>query len=156
MKYLISLLTIASLFSCDQSRVFEDNVAIDGEFWHQDSLITLLFNIPENNLAYDVFVNVSNESNYPSYNLYFKYSLLDSVGTVLENELVNIDLFEPKTGKPLGSGLGDIFDHRQLLLDDYKFPNSGKYTISFQQYMRVDSLTNIRSMGVRIEKSVSQ
>jgi gliding motility-associated lipoprotein GldH len=69
---------------------------------------------------------------------------------------VNIDLFEPKTGKPLGSGLGDIFDHRQLLLDDYKFPNSGKYTISFQQYMRVDSLTNIRSMGVRIEKSVSQ
>jgi gliding motility-associated lipoprotein GldH len=136
--------------------VFEDNVAIDGEFWHQDSLITLLFNIPENNLAYDVFVNVSNESNYPSYNLYFKYSLLDSVGTVLENELVNIDLFEPKTGKPLGSGLGDIFDHRQLLLDDYKFPNSGKYTISFQQYMRVDSLTNIRSMGVRIEKSVSQ
>ena len=155
MKYLVILFVVIGIAACDKTRVFEKNKDIDGKSWHVDSLISFDFRIDDASSSYDVYTNICNESAYNFYNLYYKYVLKDSLSQELKSELVNADLFEPKTGKPLGNGLGDIFDHRQLILDDFVFGASGTYSISFQQYMRVDSLPNIRSIGVRVERSAN-
>jgi gliding motility-associated lipoprotein GldH len=74
----------------------------------------------------------------------------------MEKSLINVKLFSDKIGRPLGSSaIGDIYELRTPLLSKYQFPNKGKYRVSFQQYMRVDSLYNLREMGLRIEKSTN-
>jgi gliding motility-associated lipoprotein GldH len=67
-----------------------------------------------------------------------------------------MDLFDATSGKPLGDGLGDIFDHRILALSDYRFETAGTYRFKIEQYMRQDTLPMILSMGLRVEFSQSQ
>ena len=65
---------------------------------------------------------------------------------------MNYNLFDPKTGEPFGNGLGDVFDHQFLLLENYKFERPGPYNFKLQQYMRMDSLPEVLSAGIRVEK----
>ena len=62
-------------------------------------------------------------------------------------------LFDSKTGKPLGDGLGDIFDHKFKIksLSNYRFPKAGEYTFSVEQNMRQDPLLGVMSVGVSVE-----
>ena len=151
MRYLIPLIIVIVLSSCDSSRVYEDFNDLEESFWHLDSVQTFSFEIPDDSKLYNVSGTFRNASSYPFYNLYFQYTISDSLGNVLTEELKEVDLFDPKTGEPLGSGLGDLFDHSFVLEENYQFPNTGSYSISFEQYMRRDTLPFILSVGARVE-----
>lgn len=153
MKQLI-LLVIAVLFfiSCDPERVSEEHKDVD-TYWRADSIATFSFEVPNKQQDYNVFFYVRNGVNYPHSNLYFKYFLKDNLGAVMESELVNFQLFHAKSGYPLGNGVGDLFEHEYELLTKYRFPYVGPFEISFQQYMRYDSLPEIYSVGYRLEKT---
>lgn len=151
MKYLFILVVFISFTSCDSSRVYEDYNDMEEAFWHLDSIQTFDFKIDDTTRSYNLLGTFRNGSSYPFYNLYFQYTLQDSTGNILKKELKEVDLFEPKTGQPLGSGLGDLFDHSFVLEENYKFESSGTYSLSFEQYMRRDTLPFILSIGARVE-----
>ncbi|MCB0506050.1 MAG: gliding motility lipoprotein GldH [Cyclobacteriaceae bacterium] len=156
MKKLIFLLVPTFLFmSCDPSRISEKHADID-TYWRADSLQSFVFDIPNENEEYNLLFYVRNGVDFPHSNLYFKYFLKDSLGATLESELVNFQLFHAKTGYPLGNGVGDLFEHEHELLTKYRFPYAGKYKVSFQQYMRYDSLPEIYSVGYRLEKTIEE
>ncbi|MEO9474299.1 MAG: gliding motility lipoprotein GldH [Cyclobacteriaceae bacterium] len=156
MKYILIFVLGVCLISCDQQRLFEENHNVDAEFWYVDSLMVFNFEIDENATPYNIYSNFTHTSDYTYYNLYYRYSLRDSTDKEVNADLVNIHFFDPKTGAPLGSGLGDVFDHQQLILENYKFENPGAYSISFQQYMRTDSLPNIAAVGARVELATAE
>lgn len=156
MRYTLLLVLILALCSCDDQRLFEENKSLDTEFWYVDSLMTFGFGVSDISTSYNLYANFSHSSEYNFHNLYYKYLLTDSTEKELVSELVNIHFYDPKSGKPLGSGLGDVFDHRHLIVEDYKFEKPGYYKLSFQQYMRTDSLPDIVSVGARIERAVDQ
>lgn len=154
----ISLLFVIVAFcfsSCDSSRLYEDNKDIN-TFWLSDSIASFNFDIADNAIDYNIFFSVRNGVEFPHSNLYFKYFLKDSLGTPIESDLINFQLFNAKSGYPLGNGIGDMFEHQYELLTKYQFDNTGKYELSFQQYMRYDSLPEIYSVGFRVEKTVIQ
>lgn len=136
--------------SCDSDRVFEENTDL-GEYWAKEAVISFAFSIEDSLADYNLYTNIRNASSYPFHNLYYQYSLSDSSGRELSSELKNLTLFDPKTGEPYGSGLGDLFDHRQLILENFNFPTVGTYTLTFEQYMRMDTLPMILSVGARVE-----
>jgi len=152
MRYIGLLICGFVLFSCDTNRVLDDNRDFDEAFWHKDSVVSLEFEIEEVGSAYNIYANIRNAQNYPFYNLYYKYTLSGSEGGELEQALENINLFDPKTGEPYGDGLGDLFDHRQLILENYRFPEAGRFSIKLEQFMRRDSLPLILSVGARVEQ----
>jgi len=154
-KIAFSIIIGLFLISCDSNRIYEQNTDIN-KYWLTDSTVQFNFDINNPQQDYNLYFNVRNGLNFPHTNLYFKFALKDSIGSTLENELVNINLFNPKSGYPLGNGVGDIFEHQYELLTKYRFPNKGKYQLSFQQYMRYDSLPEIYSVGCIIEKTVNQ
>lgn len=139
--------------SCDQTRVYEKNLDFETRHWHQDTIPAFSFHIENPQETYNIFANVRNTLDYPFQNLYLYYQLSDSLGNEVLSELQNIMLFDPKTGKPLNGGIGDIYDHQVTLLEDYSFPKNGGYILELQQYMRRDSLPEIVSIGVRVEKA---
>lgn len=155
MRVLIVLTIFCSFASCDESRVFEENSDIENKIWIADSILNFDIDIQESKETYNLYINIRNSVSYPYENIYLTYYLKDTLGNQLESELVNFNLFDPKTGRPLGDGLGDIFDHQFLVLDNYKFQKPGRYVLQLQQYMRMDSLPEILSAGIRVDKKAA-
>ena len=53
----------------------------------------------------------------------------------------------------LGSGMDDIFDHRVLLYKDpVRFIKPGNYTIQINHDMRIEPLSHVFNVGLRLEK----
>lgn len=151
MRYFLYCVILIVLASCDESRIFEKNEDLENKVWISDSSISFQFEVPDIRERYNLYFNVRNTSAYPYENIYIKYQLSDTLNNVLKNELVNYNLFDPKTGEPFGSGLGDVFDHQLLLLKDFKFERPGPFVFEMRQYMRMDSLPELLSAGMKVE-----
>lgn len=142
--------------ACDETRYYEKNIDFKQRYWLADDRPTFEFEINEPERTYNLYLTVRNESSYPNSNLYFTYYLADSTGNEIQKKLVSEFLFDKKTGHPFGtSGLGDVYDHRFMLLKAYSFPSPGKYTLRYEQFMRTDTLRGIYSVGLRIENAES-
>jgi len=149
--FLIILLIFAS---CDEQRVYEKNTDFDSRHWLVNEKPTFEFEIADSLETYNLYCNVRNSLDYPFARIFITYYLQDSTGAVMEKNMVSQLLFDEKTGAPFGdSGLGDLYDHRMLLKKAHKFPSTGKYSVSFEQYMRKDTLDGILAVGLRVEKN---
>ena len=150
--FLLGLLCML-VAGCDESRVYEKNIDFKSNDWYEDSVASFSFDIQDPSINYNLYVDVRNAISYPFANLYVKYNLKDSTGKNLSSKLLRLPLFDSKTGKPHGEGLGDIFDHRFPLIKAHNFPSQGKYKLEIVQYMRQDPLPFIMAIGTRIEKN---
>jgi gliding motility-associated lipoprotein GldH len=140
---------------CEDNRIYEQYTDFEEGYWLVSNKPEFEFVIDDSNTRYNLYSNVRNAVSYPWSRLFMTYYLQDSIGNVVHKSLTNDYLFEAKSGKPLGtSGLGDIYDHRLLLLKNYQFQKPGKYKIRFEQFMRTDTLQGILAVGLRVEKSV--
>ncbi len=156
MKKILFLLGIlATCWACDKTRVYEQYHDIPNHQWYIDSVQTFSFTIEDTSVPYNIYYNVRNSVAYPYYNLFVTYYLLDPKKKQLQSNLQELLLMDSQTGKPLGDGLGDLFDHQVISISSYRFPVKGTYTFQIKQYMRKDPLPEIMSVGIRVEKVVS-
>lgn len=148
---------ILSLASCDPDRVFEKNQDIENTSWKKEDTVSFEFEIPDSTLSYNLYYTVRYNNTYPKYNLFTRYFLYDSSHHLLKTPKLPEDmyLFDIKTGRPYGKGLGDVFDQKISFLKDYRFPYQGKYQLKVVQYMR-DPISGILSFGLRVEKSAAE
>ena len=153
MRFLLWGLVIAfSLNSCMSDEVFEDVADFENHYWLADSVKHFEFEIMYPEAEYQILLNLRNGIEYPHSNIYVQYAIMDSTERILDEELRNFQLFHPKSGHPFGNGSGNIKEHKFDLIIGYKFPNAGKYQISFEQFMRYDSLPQIYSVGVTVKQ----
>ena len=145
---------IVLFLSCDDGRVYEKNIDFNSRNWLVSEKPEFEFEILDTLEAYNLYCNVRNSLDYPYARLFVTYYLQDSSGVLVEKKLVRRLLFDDKTGEPQGeSGLGDLYDHQIPMRMNYRFPHSGKYKISFEQFMRTDTLSGILAVGLRLEKA---
>lgn len=142
------LLVIAS---CDLGRVYEVNKDLPNGKWALDSIQVFKVSIKDRSNKHNILLNIRNGYSYKYSNLYVKYYILDTSNTVLTSNKAELFLMDIKTGKPLGNGVGDIYEHQFKLLEQYDFPYLGDFKIKIKQYMRDPILTEIYSVGVRVE-----
>ena len=150
---LLFLFLCVGISACDSTRLFEENTDFEDRIWVSAEHPTFVVKVPDHNQSYTIKANFRNSLEYPKANIYYRFLLMDSLGSAVEEKLISNFLFDEKTGKPFGSsGLGDIFDHQFPVLENYKFNYSGEYKIQLEQFMRMDTLEGILSAGVRVEK----
>ena len=149
--YWLILLILSLLTSCDSKKIYDDFIDFDEGFWHQDSVISFSFNIEDVSKQYHLKAQFRNAQSYPYHNMYYRYTLKDAEDSILSEEQKQIFLFNPKTGEPYGGGLGDMFDNSQIVLENYTFKNPGIHSVNLKQFMRLDTLPFILSVGWRIE-----
>jgi|APTNR8051073442_1049403.scaffolds.fasta_scaffold00018_65 gliding motility-associated lipoprotein GldH len=143
--------------ACDDSRVYEQNYDFSERYWLMAEKPSFDFTIQDTTLHYNLFCNIRNSVAYPYSRIFIRYSLQDSSKNELKNEMITSFLFDEKTGKPFGSsGLGDIYDQQPELLRDFKFNTPGTYSITFEQFMRTDTLQGVLAVGVRVETSAEK
>ncbi|MCP9770623.1 gliding motility lipoprotein GldH [Lacihabitans sp. LS3-19] len=149
----IAILVVFSLLmSCKGSSDLKEIRDFKNSEWFIGKKQSFSFEIKDANKAYNFNYLVRNTIGYPYYNLYLNQVLTDSSGKVLVNSMDEVILFNQKTGKPYGDGLGDIFDNRIAApkLQNYKFPKPGKYKWTLSHNMRPDPLTDIMSIGAEV------
>lgn len=149
------LFSLSFLISCDSRRIYEDNLEFKDRTWKVTEEVRFNFTIPDTARRYNLYYNVRNTLDYPYARIFITYHLYDSTGSELTKKLVFHDLFDQKTGRPLGdSGLGDLYDHRFPLLEHRRFGYRGKYSIKLDQFMRQDTLQGVAAVGVRVEEDI--
>ncbi|MDP4266514.1 MAG: gliding motility lipoprotein GldH [Bacteroidota bacterium] len=141
-----------TFYSCDSNRVFDENKTIKSGVWNYKDKIVLKADIKDTTSFNNVYVNVRNSGSYGFSNLYLFITTIFPDGK-MARDTVECILADP-TGKWLGKGLGDLKDNRILFKRGVRFPMSGKYTFELEQAMRIDDLTSIKDVGMRIEKIV--
>ena len=145
--------SILLLMGCDKTRVYETNHDFNDGLWPSSDTLTFDFNIPDSSLRYNVILNVRNTIDFETARFFVQYQLSDST-SVLRKRLLEHNLFDRKTGEPFGdSGLGNIYSHHFLLEPGITFTSTGNYRVTLNHMMRYDTLPEIRSIGVRVEKA---
>ena len=156
-KLLPGLALLALLLSaCDPNRVFEQNTDFANYSWDVQKKPAFSFEIGDTAARYDVYLNVRNAAMYPYYNLFVKATLSGPPGVESTARLHQMLLLNAKTGEPLGSGTGDIYDHSFRALPRQRFGRPGRYTLTLEQYMRQDQLPGLMAVGVRVVKAMSE
>jgi|DewCreStandDraft_4_1066084.scaffolds.fasta_scaffold85964_3 gliding motility-associated lipoprotein GldH len=136
---------------CDSTRLYEQNHDFEKNCWKTSEKPEFSFHISDTTVAYNLYANIRNDTDYPFSNLYFNFRISDTTG-VIHEKLLSAELFDRKTGKPLGSsGIGFLFDHRVPLLQGHRFTRRSTYTIRFEHFMRKDTICGIRAIGLRVE-----
>jgi len=132
------------LNSCDQNRIFEEYKAIESKTWNIQDTVSFEFPYPIEDG--ETILGIKYNQDYEYRNLYLRYFLVDSLGNNIENQLLEIPLFESTSGKPTGKGFGNTFTKYDTLplITREKF-----HSIQFVQYMRIDDLMGIEAIGVK-------
>lgn len=148
---LIIFLSIFSLVGCnDPNRIYEQNADIQRNTWRISDSKEFRFQVTDTTKTYQVFFHIRNAVFYEYYNLYVSAVLLDPTGQKIHSKLHEMYLMDKKTGKPLGKGAGDIFDHSFLALKNQRFTKPGTYTLRLTQYMRKNPLPGIMAVGIKV------
>ncbi len=150
---LIALLAVLLFgISCDQNTLYKAYEDIDDGQWYVDKEFSFQFEVGDTTQAYTLYYLIRNAQQYPYYNLYLNREMTGPDGNLMMTRLEEMYLSDQTTGKPRGSGLGDLFDHKIRFMKNYRFPQAGKYTITIAQSMRQNPLPHILGVGLSIEK----
>jgi gliding motility-associated lipoprotein GldH len=145
------LLILLFFSGCDSKLVFEGKKDFTDRYWVFNDPATFNFEIADPDQKYNLSVNIRNSARYKYQNIYLQYYLEDSTGRLISKDLKNIQLFNAKTGVPVGKGLGDLYDVDRVFLEDFEFEGKGTYVFRIDQFMRQDSLSEVLAVGLRVE-----
>ena len=152
-QYALCFLILVFLQSCGGAGLYEQNKEIPATGWAVDSIATFKFSVEDTTQKYNIFYNVRNQVAYPYYNLYVTFYLYNDKDSLLASNLHEMNLANPTTGEPYGSGLGDVRDHQFLGLPNCRFKQKGTYTFKIKQYMRQNPLKNIEAIGIKVAEA---
>jgi gliding motility-associated lipoprotein GldH len=146
-SYLLLILILVS-GACTDGRIYEDFKSLPNQNWGvTDSLIFDLQDVELISSPNMIAVKFNEE--YAFSNCYIRVISKDSTGVILDNKLVNIILFDQKSGEPLGEGFGSSYTRYDTL--PFLFEQKTK-SITLLQYMRQDQLSGIEAVGIKILK----
>lgn len=146
-----TIMLMFSLLSCNEREpYFQYNELKEGKWIQHD---TLFFTIDsasyKPDIPYNLYLEVTNNVNYPYQNIwFFTWDNIgnDTVYTHLEKEYVLADEF----GKWKGEGFGSLYQSTFLYKEHVVFNDNRDITIKVLHGMRDEELTGIEKIGVRL------
>lgn len=145
-----AMLILIFTISCNRDIVYEQYAEITDNLWDTDDIKQFDVPIQDTLHAFDVFIMLRNNGQYPWRNIHMFVSttsplqqqVKDSVEYYLADEM----------GKWKGSGWGNIFTHRLPYRLNVKFPYKGIYRFEIQHGMRNEELPGIMDVGILVKR----
>lgn len=145
-KHCLFIILILLSAACTDGRIYEDFQSLPNQNWGiTDSLLFDLQDVELVNTPDLVAVKFNEE--YAFSNCYIRIISKDSSGVILDNKLVNLILFDPKSGEPLGEGFGNSYTRYDTLPF---FLDQNTKSVTLLQYMRQDQLPGVEAVGIKI------
>ena len=144
----LSIVVVAT--SCQIKPIYEQTTIFSEHQWNGKDSLHYEFQIDDSLHPYKMFFVIRHHNSYHYKNIWVDFAIQEPNGNKT-NQSYNLYLADESKGW-LGSGMGDIYDHRILISNTPFSFKKGKYIISLHQSMREDPLQGVLSAGVRIEK----
>lgn len=145
------VILLLTLSSCNEKALLNSYVTIPNNEWSKSNKIKFEIDVKDKNPLHNVYLTVRHADSYPFSNLFLFLKTKYPSGKYSIDTLECI-LATPK-GEWIGDGTGDIFDNKILIKKNIQFQETGKYTFTFEQGMRLDPLPLIMDFGMVIEES---
>lgn len=139
--------------ACSPIDVFEKNVAVPGFAWTTDFKPEITFDITDTSSRYTIYVVLRHNDAYRYKNIWINVQMKLPNGTTRTQPL-ELQLATDEKGW-LGSGMGDIWEHR-IPITPPQNPEKlagGTYQFRLENIMREDPLKHIMNVGIRLEKA---
>jgi gliding motility-associated lipoprotein GldH len=145
------LLCIALLAGCDEKRVYDQSLPLEGGSWPAVEALHFEFDMEDTVALHNLYINLRNGEEYQYSNLFLFVEL------EFPNGKKSVDTLEcplaDAFGNWYGSGLGSVYDQRILYRSRVQFPIRGHYRVNIFQAMREDELQGIHDVGFRIARA---
>jgi gliding motility-associated lipoprotein GldH len=150
-KIVLPLFVLFGLTACNGNKLIDEVKDNPAYGWVSDSLPSFQFEVEDTNYTYDLYLKLRVDGDYPFRNIWIRHHEKGPSG---QESLVrkHYTLSTPE-GKWTGSGIGGIYTYEFLLAKDRVYHGSGIYHSQIEQYMRVDTLPHIQSVGMKVVQS---
>ena len=150
MLFILTVALAAALSACSDGVLVDRYHELPEEGWRYEHSIADTFHVENPGFYHQIFTNLRISGDYPYANIYLKLNITKPDGSK-KSEVISVDL-AAKSGKWLGSGLGDIVTFQSPILHRKYLDQKGKYTVEIEQNMRLETLANVLAVGLRIEQ----
>lgn len=154
-KILFTILLVV-LVSCDDKK-FDTYQTLENAHWQIDKPVSFEVDLEAISKPHHVFLNIRTDNKYPYRNLYVISKLTFPDGIAIQDTL-EYEMADTY-GNWLGDGLTDVKNNQLYFLENFTFPQKGKYTFEFAHAMRkrgdlqgLKALEGVRDVGLRIEE----
>lgn len=154
LTFTLLLFGLLSWTGCLKSNVFEQNVALPAQAWKANFKPAFRFEITDTSARYLLSFTMRHTDAYAFSNIWLNVSTRMPGEAKPESMRIEVPLAQPD-GKWMGRGMNEIWQHQMPLTRNgspLKFKKTGPYSIELEQLMRVDPLSEILSVGIRLEK----
>ena len=158
-NFLVLLISINTLISCDTNHVLDDYETLP-KVWKKGDSISFMFKSPDTLKTYNMFLNLRNNNTYEFSNLF----LIVGLETPSNNKTIDTLEYQmtAPNGEWLGSGFSEIKENKLWYKDAIQFKESGDYTLTIEHAIRkngnvngVEQLKGITEIGYRLEEHKS-
>ncbi|MGI8635852.1 MAG: gliding motility lipoprotein GldH [Segetibacter sp.] len=148
-KFWFIPLIVLVIASCQTIDVYEKTASFPHHNWKSAEKPSFTFEINDTTSLYRIFLVLRHEDAYNYNNIWINLTVKGPTGIdTVRREFI---LGNNRQGW-LGSGMDDIFEHRDAFNNRPAPLHKGKYTFTLQQDMREDPLEHILNAGIRVEK----
>lgn len=150
--FLLAGSAFSILPGCMKSPHYQKTYALPGQQWAYKDQPAFQFQITDTTALYHLYFLIRHTEAYPYSNIWLWLYTRQPGDTTYEKSRIEIPLAE-KSGKWLGRGMGEIWEHRMPITRDDQpmiFSRQGIYEIRMEQNMRTDSLPEILDVGLRL------
>src|SRR5690606_29205332 len=106
---------------------------LDGT-WNKDSIVSFEFEQKDTVSAYNMFINIRNNSDYPFNNI-FLIVQMEQPDNVVKTDTLEYQMANPD-GTLMGEGFTDIKESRLWYKENERVPKPGTYKVNIQQAVR--------------------
>jgi len=137
--------------SCNSDVVFTESFEIPGKTWRLSDIPS--FDVPINDTlnSNNIWLMIRTGSAYPYRNIYLFVTASTPDGKTITDTL-QYDLADEK-GNWYGKGFGDIHALNLPYKTNVYFPLKGTYMFKIQHGMRIENLTGVYDIGLKVEKT---
>ena len=145
---MLSILSLG-IVSCTHNEVYCEYQSFRNSTWDKDSVARFDVAIADTLSAYDVFVEVRNNNDYPFKNLWLFVDFTCPTGESRRDTMECI--LANDQGKWYGGGFS-LFELSVPYEIGIQYPRSGTYIYTIQQAMRSNLLEGVSDIGIKVVK----
>ncbi len=150
MKYPFFILMLG-FASCGPGYLFDEEKSIPKGQWSYQDTLDFKFSVPDTSALYNLYVNFVYADTFPNQNIYVKFYTRFPDGKRLSKPL-SFDFFDPE-GNSAGKCSGGECRAQIAIQQNAFFEKAGDYTITLEQFGRVNPLPGLKSVGLSVEKA---
>lgn len=148
---LFFILGILLLSACQQTMVFDQNLAMPERQWHWKEKAHFKVPVDDTTQWYALYVNTRVTGDYPYSNMWVVIQGVSPTGDT-SSARVELTLFQPD-GTPLGLERGTVWEYRLPAIAQMDFTETGDWMFTVEQNMRVHTLPGVLDIGLSLEKA---